>query len=81
MDEQMVVNFIIFNLFTWENYWILIMQGLTLTEKLTSMLHVDSTHNICPYKEIDKKSTDCNLNTTELLDCVLLWGMGMGFSP
>ena len=29
------------------------------------------THNICFYK-VDKKYTDCNLMTTELLDCVLI---------
>ena len=28
-------------------------------------------HNICLYKEVDKKYTGCNLNTTELLDCAL----------
>ena len=27
------------------------------------------THNICLYKEVDKKYTDCNLKTVELLDC------------
>ena len=27
-----------------------------------------STHNICLYKEIDKKYTGCNLKTTELLE-------------
>ena len=26
-----------------------------------------SIHNICLYKEVDKKDTDCNLKTTELL--------------
>ena len=31
-----------------------------------------STHNICLYKEVDKKYTGCNLKTTELLDCVLI---------
>ena len=30
------------------------------------------THNICLYKEADKKYTDCNLKTTELLDCALI---------
>ena len=30
------------------------------------------THNICLYKEVDKKYTGCNLKTTELLDCVLV---------
>ena len=30
------------------------------------------THNICLYKEEDKKYTDCNLKTTELLDCPLI---------
>ena len=28
------------------------------------------THNICLYKEVDKKYTGCILKTTELLDCV-----------
>ena len=26
------------------------------------------THNICLYKEVDKKYTSCNLKTTELAD-------------
>ena len=30
-----------------------------------------STHNICLYKEVDKKYTGCNFNT-ELLDCALI---------
>ena len=30
------------------------------------------THNICLYKEVDKKYTVCNLKTTELLDCALI---------
>ena len=30
------------------------------------------THNLCLYKEVDKKYTGCNLKTTELLDCVLI---------
>ena len=30
------------------------------------------THNICLYKEVDKKYTDCNVKTTKLLDCVLI---------
>ena len=30
------------------------------------------THNICLYKEVDKKYTGCNLKTTELLDCALI---------
>ena len=29
-------------------------------------------HNICLYKEIDKKYTGCNLKTTKLLDCMLI---------
>ena len=29
------------------------------------------THNICLYKEVDKKYTGCNLKTTELFDCTL----------
>ena len=29
------------------------------------------THNICLYKEVDKKYTGCNVKTTDLLDCVL----------
>ena len=31
-----------------------------------------STHNICHYKEIDKKYTGCILKTTALLDSVLI---------
>ena len=31
-----------------------------------------SIHNICFYKEVDKKYTGCNLKTTELLDCALI---------
>ena len=30
------------------------------------------THNICLYKEVDKKYIGRNLKTTELLDCVLI---------
>ena len=30
------------------------------------------SHNICLYKEVDKKYTCCNLKTMELLDCVLI---------
>ena len=30
------------------------------------------THNMCLYKEVDKKYTSCNLKTTELLDCALI---------
>ena len=30
------------------------------------------THNICLYKEVDKKYTGCNLKTMELLDCALV---------
>ena len=30
------------------------------------------THNMCLYKEVDKKYAGCNLKTTELLDSVLL---------
>ena len=30
------------------------------------------THNMCLYKEVDKKYTGCNLKTTELLDCALI---------
>ena len=37
--------------------------------------HVDAiqmgTHNICLYKEVDRKYTGCNLKTMELLDYVL----------
>ena len=29
------------------------------------------THNLCLYKEVDKKYTGCNLKTTKLLDCAL----------
>ena len=31
-----------------------------------------STHNICFYKEVDKKYTGCYLKTAELLDCALI---------
>ena len=31
-----------------------------------------STHNICLYKEVDKKYTACNLKTTKSLDCALI---------
>ena len=31
-----------------------------------------STHNICLYKEVDKKYTGYNLKTMELLDCALI---------
>ena len=31
------------------------------------------THNICIYKEVDKKYTDCNLKTTELLNCAFMF--------
>ena len=31
------------------------------------------SHNIRLYKEVDKKYTDCNLKTTKLLDCALIW--------
>ena len=31
-----------------------------------------SSHNICLYKEIDKKYTGCNLKTMELLDFALI---------
>ena len=31
-----------------------------------------STHNICPYKEEDKKYTGCNLKTMKFLDCALI---------
>ena len=30
------------------------------------------THNICLYKEVDKKYTACNLKTTKSLDCALI---------
>ena len=30
------------------------------------------THNICHYKEVDRKYTGCNLKTTGLLDCALI---------
>ena len=29
-------------------------------------------HNICLYKETDRKNTGCNLKATELLDCALI---------
>ena len=31
-----------------------------------------STHNICLYKEVDRKYTACNLKTTKSLDCALI---------
>ena len=31
-----------------------------------------SNHNICLFKEVDKNYSGCNLNTTKLLDCVLI---------
>ena len=30
------------------------------------------THNVCLYKEVDKKYIACNLKTMELLDCLLI---------
>ena len=30
------------------------------------------THNICFYKEVDKKYAGCNLKTMELLECALI---------
>ena len=30
------------------------------------------THNICLYKEVNKKYTGCNLKIAELLDCALI---------
>ena len=30
------------------------------------------THNICLYKEVDKKNTGCNLKAMKLIDCVLI---------
>ena len=30
------------------------------------------THNICPYEEVDKNYTGCNLKTTELLESALI---------
>ena len=30
------------------------------------------THNICLYKEVDKKHTGCNQNSKELLDCACI---------
>ena len=30
------------------------------------------THNICPYEEVDKNYTGCNLKTTDLLECALI---------
>ena len=31
-----------------------------------------ATHNICIYKEVDKKYARCKLKTTNLLDCALI---------
>ena len=36
-----------------------------------------STHNICLYKEVDKKYTGCNLKTTVLLDYALVGVCGL----
>ena len=30
------------------------------------------THNICLYKKVNKKYTDCNLKTTEFHECALI---------
>ena len=30
------------------------------------------SHNICIHKEVDKKYTNCNLKTTELIDSTLI---------
>ena len=30
------------------------------------------THNICLYKEVDKKYTGCNSKTSKLRDCALI---------
>ena len=38
---------------------------------LVDAIQID-THNICLYKEVDKKYTGCNLKTTELFDCALI---------
>ena len=37
-----------------------------------SILIQMDTHNICLYNKVDKKYTDCNLKTMELLDCALI---------
>ena len=37
-----------------------------------SMQFQMGTHNMCLYKEIDKKYTSCNLKTIEFLDCALI---------
>ena len=34
-------------------------------------------HNICLYKEVDKKYTGCNLKTAELLVCALIGVCGV----
>ena len=31
------------------------------------------THNICLYKEVDKKYTNCNLKPMKLFDGALIW--------
>ena len=38
----------------------------------TDMLIQMGTHNICLFKEVDKKYSSCILKTTELLDYVLI---------
>ena len=30
------------------------------------------THNICLFKEVDKKYTGCNLKTTKMFDCAFI---------
>ena len=35
------------------------------------------THNICLYKTVDKKYTDCNPKTMDLLDCALIGAHGV----
>ena len=36
-----------------------------------------SSHNICFYKEVDKKYTGCYLKTAEFLECVLIGAYGV----
>ena len=30
------------------------------------------THNVCLFKEVDKKYTGCNLKTTKMFDCAFI---------
>ena len=40
-------------------------------------VYIEGTHNICLYKEVDKKYIGCKLKITEMLDCALIHRAGM----